>query len=120
MNNAERSLFVFGLYLVIVVGCGFLFMPTFVLDTFGLKYGDDTWPRFVGLLASIIGVYYIVAARYKLQQMFLWTVWMRSYVVVFMIAMFVLGKIGSPVLIFAAADAAGAAWTWFSLREARN
>jgi hypothetical protein len=117
MSKAERSLFVFGLYLIAIVGVGFIFMPTFVLDTFKLSYGDDTWIRFVGLLASIIGVYYLVAARAKLQPMFIWTVYMRSYVVVFMIILLIIGKVGLSILLFAALDAAGAAWTFVSLKK---
>jgi len=117
MSKAERSLFVFGLYLILIVGAGFILMPTFVLDLFNLSYGDDTWIRFVGLLASIIGVYYLVAARAKLEPMFIWTVYMRSYVVVFMLAMLILGKVGISVLFFAAIDAAGAGWTFLSLKK---
>jgi len=117
MDKAERSLFVFGLYLIIIVGLGFIFVPSFVLDLFTLKYGDDTWPRFVGLLASIIGVYYLVAARATLRPMFIWTVWLRYYAAAFMIALLLFGKVGSPILLFAAIDAAGATWTLMSLKK---
>jgi hypothetical protein len=117
MFKPERSLFVFGLYLIVFVGLGFIFVPSFVLDVFGLKYGDDTWPRFVGLLASIIGVYYLLASRARLRPMFIWTVWMRYYAAAFMIALLIFGKVGSPILLFAAIDTAGATWTLWSLKK---
>ena len=117
MTKSETSLFVFGLYMIIIIGLGFIFMPTTVLDIFALKYGDDTWPRFVGMLASIIGAYYIVAARLKLQPMFIWTVWMRYYAAAFMVAMFLAGKIGTAVLLFAAIDVGAATWTWMALKK---
>lgn len=117
MDKAERSLFVFGLYLIVIVGLGFIFVPSFVLDLFTLKYGDDTWTRFVGLLASIIGVYYLVAARAKLHPMYLWTVRMRYYAAAFMIALLIFGKVGLPIVVFAAIDAAGATWTLLSLKK---
>ena len=117
MEKAERSLFVFGLYLIVIVGLGFIFVPSVVLDLFTLKYGDDTWTRFVGLLASIVGVYYLVAAKSKLQPMYIWTVWMRYYASAFMIAMLIFGKIGLPILLFAAVDAVGATWTLLSLKK---
>jgi hypothetical protein len=117
MDKAERSLFVFGLYLIIIVGLGFIFVPSFVLDHFALKYGDDTWPRFVGLLASIIGVYYLVAARAKFRPMYIWTVWLRYYAATFMVALLIFGKVGAPILLFAAIDAAGATWTLLSLKK---
>ena len=117
MDKAERSLFVFGLYMIFIVGLGFIFVPTFILDLFTLKYGDDTWIRFVGLLASIIGVYYIVAARAKLTQLYIWTVWLRYYAVAFMVTLLVLAKVGLPILIFAAVDAVAATWTLLSLKK---
>jgi len=117
MGKAERSLFVFGLYMIFIVGLGFIFIPTFILDLFSLHYGDDTWIRFVGLLASIIGVYYLVAVRAKLNQMFIWTVWMRYYAVAFMIALLILAKVGLPILIFATIDAVAATWTLLSLKK---
>jgi hypothetical protein len=82
-----------------------------------LKYGDDAWTRSVGLLASIIGVYYFVAARAKVRPMFIWTVWMRYYAALFMAALLVLGKLGPPVLLFATIDIAGATWTLLLLKK---
>lgn len=48
MNRVGQSLFVFGLYMIFIGGIGFIFMLTFILDMLSLKYGDDTWTRFVG------------------------------------------------------------------------
>lgn len=79
--------------------------------------GDDTWIRFVGLLASILGVYYIGAVRMKLHGLYIWTVWMRYYAVAFMIALLFLGKVGLPILIFAAVDGVAATWTLLSLEK---
>ncbi|MDP2884191.1 MAG: hypothetical protein Q8P51_04125 [Ignavibacteria bacterium] len=117
MNNAEKSLFVFGLYLIFAVGLGFMVVPTMLLDMFGLKYGDDTWIRFVGMLASIIGVYYLVAVKLKLTQLFIWTVWMRYYAAAFMVATLLLGKTGLPILMFAGIDALAATWTLVALKK---
>ena len=117
MGNAEKSLFVFGLYLIVVLGMGLIFVPTIILDLFRMKYGDDTWIRFVGLLASVIGVYYVVAAKAKLHQFFVWTVWLRYYASVFMLTLLVLGKVGFPIVLFAATDAIGATWTLVSLKK---
>jgi len=117
MNSAEKSLFVFGLYLIFAVGLGFMLMPTMMLDMFGLKYGDDTWIRFVGMLASIIGVYYLVAVKLKLHQLFIWTVWMRYYAAAFMVATLLFGKTGIPILMFAGIDALAATWTLIALKK---
>lgn len=116
MNIARLSLSVFGLYMILVVGLGCMLIPMFMLHLFGLSAGDDVWIRFVGMLASIVGVYYMIAVRAGLDRFFPWTVAMRYYAASFMILMVVLGKVGPGLLFFAAIDAAGATWTWLALR----
>jgi hypothetical protein len=117
MSKARFSLFIFGLYMVFVAGCGFMFMPHFLLGLFGLSASDDIWIRFVGMLASIIGIYYLLVVHANLERFFVWTIPIRYYAVAFMVLMVVLGKIGAPLLAFAAVDALGATWTWISLKQ---
>jgi hypothetical protein len=119
MNKAQRSLFVFGLYMIFVVGFGFMLIPMFILNLFGLSAGDDVWIRFVGMLASIIGGYYILAVRAEMDRFIPWTVAMRYYAAAFMVLIVVLGKLGPSILLFAAIDASAATWTWFALRSAK-
>lgn len=117
MKSPSKSLFVFGIYMIAIVGLGFTIMPAFVLDSFNLSYGDDTWIRFVGLLAIIIGVYYVVAARYEFKEFFIWTVWMRFFAAAFMILMIITGITELPVLLFASIEIAGATWTLFAIKS---
>jgi hypothetical protein len=117
MNRAQVSLFVFGLYMVFVVGFGFMVIPKFVLETFELTAGDDVWIRFVGMLASIIGIYYILAARAGLDRFFPWTVPGRYYAGAFMIFFAASGRIGAAMYLFAAVDIAAASWTWWAVRS---
>jgi hypothetical protein len=116
MNKARFSLLVFGLYLIFVVGLGLLLFPHFILNLFGLTAGDDIWIRFVGMLASIIGFYYVQVARVGLDQFIYWTVAGRYYASVLMVLFVVLGKVGLGMLLFAAVDAVAATWTWLALR----
>lgn len=118
MKNARVSLVVFGCYMVFVAGVGFMVAPMVILDLFGLSAGDDVWIRFVGMLASILGVYYIRVARSQLDRFILWTVPTRYYAAAFMVLMVVLGKMGRGLLLFAAIDAIGATWTWLAVRSA--
>ena len=119
MNKAQFSLFAFGLYMVFVVGLGFMLIPMFILKLFGLSAGDDVWIRFVGMLASIIGGYYILAVQSELDRFIPWTVAMRYYAASFMVLIVLLGKIGPALLLFAVIDAGSATWTWFALRSGR-
>jgi len=116
MSKAGLSLFVFGLYMILIVGLGFMLAPHFVLGMFGLSAGDDVWIRMVGMLASIIGVYYVLVVRAHLEMFFKWTVPGRYYAAGFMVLMFALGKVGPAIFLFAAVDALAATWTLIALR----
>jgi hypothetical protein len=120
MSNARLSLLIFGIYMVFVVGIGFMFIPLQILQFFGLTAGDDVWIRFVGMLASIIGFYYIQAARSSLVDFLPWTVIGRYYAAAFMVLMVVLGVVAPSLLIFAAIDTAGATWTLLGVRSAKK
>ena len=120
MNRAQISLFVFGLYMIFVVGLGFMLAPMFVLNLVGLSAGDDVWIRFTGMLASCLGAYYILVQRANLDRFYFWTVPARYYAASFMVVMFLLGKMGPGVLLFSAIDFSAATWTWLALRPAKE
>jgi hypothetical protein len=116
LMNSKLSLQVFGLYLVVVAGLGLMLIPHVMLGLFGLSAGDDAWIRMVGLLASIIGAYYLVAASAGLRQVIGWSVPLRLYASAFMGFLFVAGMLPVGILLFAAIDFLGAVWTWTALR----
>ncbi|OAI40890.1 hypothetical protein AYO41_01830 [Verrucomicrobia bacterium SCGC AG-212-E04] len=117
MNKAQLSLFVFGLYMVFAVGLALVLIPFPILNLFGLSAGDGLWIRFVGMLASLLGVYYVLAARAGMNRFIAWTVGMRFYAAAFMVFMVLLGGAGPGLLLFAAIDSAAATWTWLALRS---
>jgi hypothetical protein len=116
MSKAGLSVFVFGFYRVIV-GFGFMIAPHWNLRLFGLSAGDDVWIRRVGMLASMIGAYDLLAVRARLEVFFQWTVPGRYYAAGFMALMFVLSKVGPAIVLFAALEAVAATWTWMALRS---
>ena len=73
MSRAAVSLFVFGIYLL-VLGIVLLTVPNLFLAVFGLPPTTDVWIRVVGMLVDILGFYYVCAARAELQAFFEWTV----------------------------------------------
>ncbi|MCP9786751.1 hypothetical protein KBZ04_10890 [Cyanobium sp. N5-Cardenillas] len=91
-----------------------------ILHVFQLTAGDDLWIRFVGMLASIIGFYYLQAARCGLDEFIPWTVPGRYYAAGFMMLLVILRMIGPSLLIFAFIDIAGATWTWLTLRSSKK
>jgi hypothetical protein len=88
-----------------------------MLGLFGLSAGDDAWVRMVGMLASIIGAYYLVAATTGAQEIIRWSIPLRVYAASFMVFLFISGTLPVGILLFAATDLAGAMWTWAALKS---
>ncbi|MEJ2123092.1 MAG: hypothetical protein P8Z76_20860 [Alphaproteobacteria bacterium] len=106
----------YGLYLVSGAGLPFLIIPHFTLGMFGLTAGDDMWIRFVGVLAGIVGSFYVAIVLTHSQKLYFWTVPTRYVTAAFMCAMVAFGEVGVALLIFAALDALSASITWVAIR----
>jgi hypothetical protein len=119
MSNSAKSLFVFGIYMV-VLGITLLAVPNFLLTLFGLPATNEVWIRVVGMLVCLLAVYYIQAARHELTAFFQWTVYTRASVIVFFIVFVVLGLVKPALILFGGADLLGAIWTALALRSSRH
>ena len=115
MSKAARSLFVFGIYLI-VIGLGFLVMPNTPLALFGFPPTSEVWIRVMAVLLLILAVYYIYAAKNELTGFIRVTVFTRASVTVFFVAFVLLNMALPSLLLFAAVDLLAAIWTWYSLR----
>ena len=119
MSNSARSVFVFGLYLV-VVGIALLIVPNLVLGTLFLPSTTEVWIRVVGMLTLFLSFYFIQAARKEMTDFFQWTVYVRSTTILFLIAFVLLG-FASPFLIpFGVVDLLAAIWTGMALRSSKS
>ncbi len=117
MSRPAPSIIVFGIYLA-ASGLSFVFIPNAILPLFGFPATTEVWVRVVGLLASILGFYFLDSARHDDRHFFRATVFARVVFFTGVTAFALLGW-GSPVLIaFGLIDLAGAAWTWLTLRAA--
>lgn len=116
MKESAKSVFYFGIYLLFV-GFTLLLLPNMLLGLFGISPAEDVWVRVVGMLAFILGVYYITAARNGLKAFIQMSVYLRSLVIIFFGAFVGLGMVEPPLLFFGAVDLLGAAWTQLALRK---
>ena len=82
MSKAALSVFVFGLY-VLLLGVLLVLVPNFVIGLFGVEPTTEVWIRVVGMVLFLVGIYYLVAARAELTALFRWTVPVRSSVIFF-------------------------------------
>jgi len=122
MSRAALSAFVWGAYLIIA-GLGLLLVPNFVLPLLGFATTAEGWVRVLGLLASILGMYYVFSARWNMVPFFQLTVAGRLAFMAGCIGLVISGLMSPSLLIFGGLDAIGAIWTWLSLRgmtEASN
>ncbi len=116
MSKAARSVYVFGLYLVLA-GTGFMFMPNTVLSLVGLPATSEPWVRVVAMLTLLLAFYYIQAARSELKAFFRFTVTGRLFVVLTLAAFVLLGIAQFPLIGFGVVDLLGAIWTASALRN---
>jgi NAD(P)-dependent dehydrogenase (short-subunit alcohol dehydrogenase family) len=119
VSAAARTLTVFGWYLV-GVAAGLMLLPNLLLGPLGFAPVVDVWVRVVGMLALIIGVYYLIAAKHAVEPLIRASVPVRMGVVL-VLGAFVALRLAPPTLIgFGVVDVAAALWTARALAAARN
>lgn len=116
MSNSARSIFIFGLYLL-VLGIILLLTPNILLRMFFFSPTDEVWIRVVGMLVLFLSFYYTQAARKELTDFFRWTIYVRFSVVVFFTAFVMVGLAKPALIIFGVVDVVGAFWTLTALRS---
>ena len=115
MSKPAFSVRAFGIYLL-VLGLGFVLIPNQLLSIFGMPRTEEVWIRVVGVLVFNIGIYYWFAAKGEATEVFRASVYTRVLVLASFATFAVLG-LASPILVlFGAADFAGAVWTHLALR----
>ena len=115
MSRAARSVFVFGLYLV-VVGFALILFPNPLFSVLRLPASHEVWPRVVGVLALVLAHYYVQAARHEVVAFFRWTVSARIMVFVVFALFVLLGVAPVPLAVLGAVDLSAALWTALALR----
>ena len=119
MSKAARSLFVFGIYLILL-GLFLLIVPNTLITFFRLPAVNDVWIRVVGMLLVLLAYYYLQAARKNLTDFFRWSVVARMSVIVFF-TVFVILDLAKPILLlFGGVDFLAAMWTYIALRKEKR
>lgn len=116
MTNSAKSVFVFGVYLTII-GAILLVIPNALLTLFGVANTNEVWIRLSGILLMALSVYYIVAAKHNLHIIFRVTACIRCTIIFFFSAFVYLHMMEPVMLLFAAFDFAGGAWTYFAMKK---
>jgi hypothetical protein len=93
-----------------------LVVPNFLLGLFRIEETNESWVRVLGAVVLLLAFYYLAMALTGANAMFRATVYGRGLVA---LALVVLAFTAGPwqLVLFATADATGAAWTQLSLRK---
>jgi hypothetical protein len=104
---------------VLISGLQLLFIPNFLLATFGLEPTSEIWIRVLGLLVLVLSFYYYAMYKNGGKEVIRATVQGRSLFCAGLV-MFVILGMAKPVLIFFAVVETGLAlWTLSEIRKER-
>ncbi len=117
MHPAANSIKYFGFY-AMLTGVGLALAPALVLMPMGIAAPTEIWIRVVGVLALVVGYYYWACGSANLVAFFRASVRGRALFAVLMVLLILVFSAPWQLLIFAAIDLAGAAWTFQGLRKA--
>lgn len=115
MTRAATSLFAFAIYLF-VIGVILLLDPNHLLVLLGFPATTEPWIRVVGMVSVVIGYYYLNAARAGLEAFMRWTVNARCTVLLFFMALVLMGVARPQLIFFGLIEVGGALWTLLALR----
>ena len=115
MQRTTTTILAWGVY-EFAVGATLLLAPNVFLGVLGLPATDEVWIRLCGVLALVIGYFFVQSARVGHVPFYRWSIHVRIGVGLMFTALVVSG-LGPPILLlFALVDALGAAWTATALR----
>jgi len=118
MTRAARSVYVFGIYLLVVGGV-LIGAPNTLLALLQLPPTNEPWAHVLGVAVMGMGMLHVASARAELVPFFRATVWVRVFVLVSFGVLAALQIVPPIVIAFGLIDAGCALWTYLALREAR-
>lgn len=119
MRHSAKSVLIFGIY-VLLLGIVLVVTPNVLLGVFGLPPTTEAWIRILGVVAGVLGYYYIQAARNGLVPFFRATVYGRTAVLIAFVVFVVLGLAKPTLILFGTVDFLGGVWTGLALRSERD
>jgi len=116
MKKSGTSVFVWGIYAV-VTGITFLLVPNLPLTMLGLGESQEVYPRLLGVAITMLGYYYLRAARQEsMTPFYAWSVHARLGLTASIIVLVLMDLAKPAMLGFAVTELAGSLWTALALR----
>jgi hypothetical protein len=115
MSSASRSILVYSIY-VLGLGLTLLLVPNIPLPLVGLPQATEIWIRVAGMTVIFLAIFYMVAARNEVRELFVASIGIRFSVVVFFGAFVAAGLVPWNILLLTPGDVLFAIWTLTALR----
>ena len=116
MTRAARSVYVFGIYLIVLGGV-LIGSPNTLLALLQLPTTTEPWIHILGVPIMALGMYHISAARAELTPFFRASVWIRVFPLIILLVL-AATRIVPPIIGgFGIVDGASALWTYLALRD---
>lgn len=116
MTAAAKSVYYFGIYLIIV-SLTLVVMPNTLLSMFQLPETNEVWIRVVGVLVFNIGLLYLYMAPTNNAVFFAMSAYLRASIMVWFTLFVLLGFVSPMLILFGVVDLLGAVWTFTALRK---
>lgn len=118
MNDPILSLRAWSYY-VLGLGLALFSIPNVIFDIFGIATTDEVWIRVAGLVVVALGIMYAAGARAGHVGAVRASVNARAVAVIGLVGLWITGGPWQLIL-FAAVDLLGTAWSWSALRSASS
>lgn len=116
MHPATPSIRYFGMY-VVLTGAALVAAPGMLMSPLGIAPPTEIWVRVLGVLALVVGYYYLACARGEAVAFYRATVAGRLGFAGLIVLLVILYSAPVQLVLFGLADVAGAIWTSRGLRR---
>ncbi len=116
MTPASKSLYYFGLYLLIL-GISLTVFPNVLLSVFQIAETTEVWIRVLGAVTFSIGLYYVFMAPSNNILFLTLSVYVRASILLWFIVFVLIGWGPTQLILFGLVDMTGAIWTYTALRK---
>lgn len=119
MNRVNRSVFVFGLY-AMIMGLTLLLIPNVILPIVRIPVSNEPWIYLLGFVLICSSYYYLRSALTGNLDFVRYTMHTRFTAPVVVIILVLSGKADFHFISFGVIDGLGGLWTWLELRRDKH
>ncbi|MEK6478807.1 hypothetical protein WJR50_14770 [Catalinimonas sp. 4WD22] len=118
-SHAALSSLCWGVYMILN-GISMIIQPNSMLETMGFEPTVEIWIRMAGLLALVLGYYYVQMGRYHFLPFYTWKIIGHIAGIIIMTTFYLQGLAPGSILMLCLGDMLAALWTAWGIFEDRK